>query len=267
MTEAIAQPPLPDNDFIMSMEFADFKTQLINFAWNQYPNEACGLFVDVQGELMFVPCQNIHSSPKTDFAISASEYAHASANCEVVAIFHSHTDASVYNGKLAFSEFDKVACEASNLPWVLMVLPQGNLEITHPSGYCPPLLGREFRYGILDCYTLIRDAFFEIGIVLKDYPRGEIGEWNTNPDWNFYEQNFANEGFIEIPVTEKLQKHDVLLMRINSSKLNHAGLMWEPDKNIFYHHLIDRLSDAAIYGGYWKPAKIVRHKSLFSYEE
>jgi proteasome lid subunit RPN8/RPN11 len=249
----------------------ELRRTLLDYAQSKSPEESCGYLVRKDDDkLYFFPSPNIYHDPSWKdaknerFAISAEAMASAENHGEVVALFHSHTFASIYNGKLDFSEADKVACEALGMPWVLAVLPQEDVKVLMPSGYRPPLMGRQFVYGAIDCYALVRDAFYEIGITLNDYPRGALGEWNDNPNWNFFEENFAKEGFLEVD-RKDARKYDVLLMQVRSQKINHVGLMWEPSANVFIHHLIDRLSERSLWDGYWRSqtVKIVRHQSLF----
>jgi cell wall-associated NlpC family hydrolase len=77
-----------------------------------------------------------------------------------------------------------------------------------------------------------------------------------------FEQNFASQGFVLCD--DSPQKGDMILMQLQAPQPNHVGVMAEPSANIFYHHLLDRLSEANIYGGYWEKAtsKILRHKEL-----
>jgi proteasome lid subunit RPN8/RPN11 len=250
----------------MQQEIMSLKNQLIDYAISVCDRgEACGYIVRKDNQMKFIPCENIHQEPFENFAIAAKDYAIADQEGELVAVFHSHVEATIHNGKMEFSQADRIACEESGLMWVLAILPFGELKFTAPSGYMPPLIGREFCYGISDCYSLVRDIYRDIGIQLNNYPRGYLDEWNTVPDWDMYEENFAKEGFIEVDKYGKLQKYDVLLMQIQSQKINHVAVMWDCDRNVFIHHLIDRLSEESIYGGYWQRCtiKIVRHSSLF----
>lgn len=247
-------------------EIEHLNRALIDYAVSVYPLEACGLIVKTQSGYEFVEIKNIHDSPHDNFAISSNDYARASIRGEIAAIFHSHVDASIYNGKFDFSEADRVACEQLGIPWVLAVLPTQEIKINKPSGYRLPLLGREFSYGVVDCYGLIRDAYADIGIKLYNYKRGKLYEWNDDPTWNLYEDYFKQEGFVEIDMGSNLRKYDLLLMKIQSDKINHGALMWEPDKNIFIHHLVDRLSELSVFGGYWRQitVKICRHEKLWN---
>ena len=70
------------------------------------------------------------------------------------------------------SQADRVACEATALPWFIVSFPSGHWTELRPQGYAAPLVGREWSHGVLDCYSLIRDWYAqERGIDLPDFPR------------------------------------------------------------------------------------------------
>jgi hypothetical protein len=56
----------------------------------------------------------------------------------------------------------------------------------------------------------------------------------------------------------------MLLMQMQASFINHAGFIAIPERNVFYQHLMGRLSEENIYGGYWAKVtnRIMRHKEL-----
>lgn len=213
------------------------------------PEECCGFVVN--GAI--VPCKNIHTSPLTNFAISAEDYARAEEMGEINAVYHSHID-----GLDAFSMHDIKACKQSNIPWVMLHLPTGNFHYIDPTGNAP-YEGREWSYGIHDCYALVRDFYRrELDIVLDDFERGEDEEW-LSPGWSMFVNNYEGQGFYEVGRPEK--KGDILLMRLQSSSPNHVGVM-NGNGASFYHHLSVRLSQSSVYGGYWAKVtvKVLRHK-------
>lgn len=216
------------------------------------PNECCGLIVN--GELF--PCANAHSSPATNFAISAESYAEAEEKGQIEAVYHSHLGALE-----SFSRHDVKACKESNVPWIIYHLPTGNFHYGDPTGNAP-YEGREWIYGLNDCYALVRDFYArEFNITLDDFERGEDQEW-VNPGWSMFVNNYEGQGFHEIPSPS--QKGDIVLMRLNAPEPNHVGVMIGEGGRRFYHHLSDRPSMASIYGGFWAKVtvKVLRHNSL-----
>lgn len=251
--------------------FDHLHRQLIACAIQESPKEMCGYIVQDEHSTFFYQAENViphnpkwNSSPTEAFAIDIQERAHVESLGEILAMVHSHTQANDCNGKLEFSSIDKAACNRGDIPWLLVTLPDQQIQVLQPNpNEIVPLLGREWFYGVNDCYSLLRDAIAEAGVKLNDYPRVSLAD-QESPDWNLYQDNFARENFVEIDLFSDLQRYDLLFMQINSTKINHAGILMEPDKNIFYHHLVNRLSSADVFGGYWQryTVKIVRHRTL-----
>jgi len=212
-----------------------------NHTRQEFPREACGLIAIVKGKERYFPCRNIAEQGRDHFIIDAEDYAMAEDQGEVVAVFHSHPNASANP-----SEADRVACESSGLKWFILGWPSGVWKSIAPSGYVAPLVGREFFHGILDCYTLIRDWYRrERDITLPDFMRED--EWWQRGQ-NLYVDNFATAGF---------QRHDgepavgdVLLMQVCANVPNHAAIYLGDDRIL--HHLYGRLSSREGYGGYYK---------------
>lgn len=215
------------------------------------PQEACGFVVN--GEV--VPCANIHPDPENNFAIDARDYAVAEAKGNIEAVYHSHT-----YGVEGFSVPDVKSCKQGDIPWIVYCTKSGNFYHADPSGNAP-YIGRQWIYGIYDCYSLLRDFYRrEFGIALDDFERGVSGEWQSS-DWNMFMSNYQRQGFYEID--KPFCKGDFVLMQIGAPFPNHAGVI-NGNAGCFYHHLTDRLSQESVYGGYWAKvtAKVLRHKDL-----
>jgi proteasome lid subunit RPN8/RPN11 len=215
------------------------------------PAECCGFVVN--GEI--VPCQNASESPSDYFTISAEDYVRASSIGEIEAIYHSHV-----NGVRGFSKPDIAACKQSNLPWIVFHSPSADFFYADPTGHAP-YEGRQWIYGIHDCYAILRDFYRrEFSIQLDDFDRGEEYEWESK-DWTMFIDNYHQQGFYE--VNRPAQKGDFLLMQIGAPSPNHAGVITGED-NCFYHHLTGRLSEKSVYGGYWAKvtAKVLRHRDV-----
>ena len=147
---------------------------------------------------------------------------------EVAAIVHSHPGYSA-NPSMA----DRAQCEASGLPWVIVGLPSGHLVELAPSGWSAPLEGREFHFGVLDCYTLVQDWYHRTwGLVLPDFERAD-GFWERGE--HLYRNGLAEAGFVVSPTREP-QVGDGLLMRVNSPEVdNHAAVYL--GEGMMLHHL------------------------------
>src|SRR5690242_1133361 len=115
------------------------------------------------------------------FVMHPEDYAAAEDAGEVVAIFHSHPDASCKP-----SEADRVGCEASRLPWHVLGWPSGQWGYCEPCGFKLPLVGRVFQHGVVDCWACVRDGLRELaGIEVQDFHRDD--------DWWLRGQNLYME--------------------------------------------------------------------------
>lgn len=215
-----------------------------------YPREACGLIIVERGRERYIPCRNVAVGEES-FVLPAADYAAAEERGEVVAVVHTHPDVPATP-----SQADRVACEASGLPWHIARV-DGSVDgagpvVTEwqsckPCGYEAPLVGREFSHGVLDCYTLIRDWYRrERGIELPDFARRDRW-WSDGSADDLYLANYGGAGFERLPDDAELREGDVIIMQMRSDKANHAGV-YLGDGRIL-HHLYGRLSSRDVYGG------------------
>lgn len=217
------------------------------------PTECCGLAIVFKGKLKYIRCTNLLNGDT--FCIDPKDYIKAEELGEVVGVCHSHL-----TGSATPSEPDIISCNSSQLPWLIVSYPEKEHFLLNPTDYKPPLIGRPFFHGVLDCYSLIRDYYKEeLGIVLNDYLREP--EWWANKDYDLYEDNFRKEGF-EVVLDGSLNINDVILMQHGSNKVNHGGIYI--GDNLMLHHSTHRLSSRDVYGGYWRKNTryIIRHKDL-----
>lgn len=229
------------------------KEQILQHAQAEQPKECCGVVCVVKGRRRYFPCRNLAATPDEHFVMDPLDYAEAEDQGEVVAVIHSHP---VSNPKP--SEADLVACEKTGVPWHIINPLTEEWGYCEPSGHQLPYVGRQFAFGVVDCYTLVRDWYArEYGIQLRDYDRRDKF-WEHGE--NLYMDNFANEGFSEIPVAD-VQPGDLILMNVCSHVPNHAAIYL--GDQLILHHVQQRLSSRDVYGGYyWKnTACALRHES------
>jgi proteasome lid subunit RPN8/RPN11 len=208
--------------------------------------ESCGLLVIKKGREVYLPCRNI-AVGSDQFVIHPEDYAAADAQGQIAAVVHSHPGLPPTP-----SQADRVACEASGLPWYIVGVPSDTWERMEPSGYVAPLVGRQWSHGVLDCYALVRDWHqLERGVVLPHFAR--FDEWWKRGE-NLYLENFAQAGF-EVVDLEALQAGDCFLMQVLSPVPNHAAVYL--GDGLILHHLQGRLSSRDVYGGYWQ--KVTTH--------
>ncbi|MGV1045414.1 C40 family peptidase [Limnohabitans sp.] len=224
-------------------------------AADEFPREACGLLIVQKGRETYIPCRNIGVG--TDqFVIHPEDYVRADRLGEIVGVFHSHPHLPADS-----SQADKVACEASGLPWFIVSYPSGQWHETQPSGYMAPLVGRAWAHGVLDCYSVIRDWYrAERGIDLPNFDR--FDEWWKRGQ-NLYLDNFGSAGFEALGAVQSqdMEVGDVLLMQVASPVPNHAAIYL--GDGLILHHLQGRLSSRDVYGGYWQKitTHILRHRT------
>ena len=97
-------------------------------------------------------------------------------------------------------------------------------------------MGRGFRHGVTDCYSLIRDYYrLERDVVLPEFPRD--WEWWCN-EQDLYRDGFGKAGFERL-VDVDLRPGDVFLAQIRSGVPNHGGVYL--GDGLALHHLAARL--------------------------
>jgi len=222
-------------------------------AAREYPRECCGLVIVERGRERYVPCRNLAVSASEHVIVSPEDYALAEDRGEILSVIHSHPDYPATPSAL-----DKTSCEASGLPWTIISWPSGDLHTFAPSGYQAPLLGRPFAHGVLDCYQLIVDWYWQYrGVALLQFTRRDDW-WLSGGD--LYMQHYAEAGFSPRP-DDEFEIGDVIVMQIRSPVANHAGVYI--GDGLMLHHLYGRLSSRDVYGGYWadNTRLVLRHTS------
>lgn len=218
-----------------------------------YPNEAVGIVIASAGTEKYLPCTNIADKPQQGFKLPAEEYAAAEDEGEILYIFHSHPDDSS-----SPSTHDKIMCEASGHPWIIIGLHKDLMQapneqpVVHepvtlvPCGYRAPLVGRPFIHGVLDCYALIKDYLdWEMDVKLPEYVRTD-GWWNDGK-LDLYREHM-NEHSVPISLAD-LRKGDIILMQYKAPVTNHSGVYL--GDGTMLHHLYSMLSIRVPYGGTW----------------
>lgn len=219
------------------------REQINAHAIREFPREACGLIVELgDGTQQYMPCRNIAVTANEHFALSAEDYADAEDMGTIICVVHSHP-----NVPARPSQGDKVACEKSKLAWMIVAVwkqPGDAVPVVadsyymEPSGYEAPLVGREFFFGILDCYTLIKDWYKrERGVELPEFERHD-NFWKGGNAVDLYAQ-YEKAGFYDIGQAP-MEVGDVVLMQIRAPFANHAGIYL--GDNMLLHHLYGHLS-------------------------
>lgn len=230
----------------------DMVQEFLTHAEEAFPHEACGLVVKVGKKQRVVRCVNRHSDPSRAFMIAPEDYAAAEELGEVLAVYHSHP-----NNTAEPSMADLATCEALGVPWHIVSWPQAGYRYVEPSGYVAPLEGRQFVYGVHDCFSLVCDYYRTIGIDIPPFDHGEYGWWARGE--SLYIKNMEAAGF---QIVQDLRPNDVILMAFDWDVPHHAAVFLGDD--ILLQHFDGKLSGKSFYGEFYQKATrhIVRHKSL-----
>lgn len=96
-----------------------------------------------------------------------------------------------------------------------------------------PLIGRGFRHGVTDCYSLIKDYYRqEKGVGLPEFPRG-WGWWEDGLD--LYTEGFPKAGFILLDTdVDEPREGDMWFSQIRAPVPNHGGI-YLGDELILHH--------------------------------
>ena len=210
-----------------------WKEEALVHAKDQNPKESCGLLLNIRGKEKYYPCRNLSMTDHQCFILDPEDYVKADNLGSIKAVIHSHPITSP-----SPSQADLVSCENSGLPWHIVNPNSETWGYCEPTGYKVPLIGRQWVWGVTDCWSLVRDWYKEEkDIELVDYERNITPEeFIKNP---LFEKYAKNTGFIELEQDEALQKGDVLLMSILHPTLNHVAIFLG---DMVLHHLADRLS-------------------------
>ena len=162
----------------------ELEQSIITYSKSKEPQESCGFVVLVDGGKIFIPCENASEDKENHFEISPEDYIAANDKGEVLALVHSHPQ-----GEPKLSQADLQTQLYSQLDFWLVCEEQ-----IHIFPKIPFLIGRDFKHGEMDCYTLFRDFYRLSGCNLPDFERDDYW-WEDG--FNLYLDNMAKHGCIQ----------------------------------------------------------------------
>lgn len=229
--------------------------EIKEISWKSPEREVCGFIVYSEGEVFVKDCKNIHPDP-LQFKIKSQDFLKIKNNYKLLYLFHSHI-----NESSSLSESDKIKSNSLGLKFVVYSLRDDTFDFYEPSFHNNQYVGKNFNIGFSDCYSLLRDYYFnEFGINLNDYPRSQFWKSKT-PDLML--SNFEKEGFFQIK-EENIQKNDVILIGDPKTDVPCHILVYM-GKNEILHHPMNGKSLIEVYSDkYRKVSKIFLRHVKFS---
>lgn len=206
-----------------------------------YPREGCGILAVIKGELNWFPCTNVAASDE-DFIIDSKEYLNVAKRGDIVGIVHSHPDATCEP-----SENDIKYCNAMGVPYHIFSYPAMDLHTQYPNKKDKPLYGREYEFGVNDCFEAMRDYLASQNINIPARAAFEDDWWDRGLDY-FTDEIIKEYGYVK--VTGNMKPNDVIIFTIKANVGDHCGVYLGDD--IFYHHAENRLSCRENLYPFWK---------------
>lgn len=201
-----------------------FLDQIKREALAEFPCEAVWLITEKGCRKV----RNISPKPTEKFEVSPGDLSQAYSE-GLLAIVHSHPNHPPYP-----SESDMLGQVQTAVPWGIVCTD--GVDCSEPFwwglGTPPPLLGRPFRHGVTDCYSLIRDYYaVEQGINLPEFPRS--WEW-WEKGQNLYLDGFSSAGFRVLQECETPVEGDMWISSVTTSVPSHGGIYLGGD--LILHH-------------------------------
>ena len=218
--------------------FRELYDAMRDHALAAYPDPACGaVFADGPGHVYRVIEDALRPS-RDDFDLGPAVLRRlrtAPAPLAAIVLTHPQPEGVEHVPLLHTpSAAEMRAQEALVVPFGVAVFhPRARFQTFWFGDQCPipPLVGRPFRHGVTDCYSVIRDWFrLRRGIVLPNFPR----DWNWWIDgFDLYRTGFEQAGFEPIDPGD-IREGDGVLFQFRSSVSNHAAVVL--DEEWMLHH-------------------------------
>ena len=195
----------------------------------------------IKGKIEWYPCTNV-AKENEEFILDSKEFIAYSNRMDIVGVVHSHPD-----GTPDPSEMDIKYCNTLNVPYYIFSYPGMEMRVIHPNREEKALYGREYEFGVNDCFEAIRDYLETQNIKIPERKAFEDNWWDR--DLNYFTDEMIKEyGYKK--VEGNMQPIDVIIFTIRETVPNHCGVYLGDD--IFYHHAENRLSCRENLYPFWK---------------
>ena len=153
------------------------------------------------------------------------------------------------NSNLTVPDDIRLEMNEHNLPFTIVGKNRDHSKSFLPDRYFENVAykNRVYIYGLLDCYTLIRDYFRDKhNVWIPANIDRAFGWWNSGK--NLYVDMYKDYGFLE--TTEKIKKEDVLLFQFDNGMPSHSAIYI--GDGMMMHHMIGRFSCIEKFDGIYK---------------
>ena len=159
---------------------------------------------------------------------------------------------------LSVSEDVRAEMNENNLAYTIIGRNRDHSKSYLPDRYFEKVFyeNRIYIYGMLDCYTLIRDYFRDkLDIWVPANIDRSFGWWNSGR--NLYVDLYKDYGFKE--TRERIKEGDVLLFSFNNGMPSHSAIYVGGGQML--HHMIGRFSCIEPFDGYYQMSLsgVLRH--------
>ena len=209
-----------------------FRDEIYKHFDKEYPREGCGILCVKKGKPEWIPCTNVAKDDE-DFVIDSTEYLKLKRTSNIIGIIHSHPDAEPTPSKA-----DIDLCNALGIPYYIFSFPAMEMEVLQPVKNTVDLYGRDYEFGVTDCFEAARDYLISQGIEVAPRAAFEDDWWEKELDY-FTDEMFQEWGFKPVEVSQ-IKKNDVLVFNVGAAIGTHCGVYTGGDT--FFHHAVNRLS-------------------------
>lgn len=203
-----------------------------------WPREACGLFVTTPEGLAYKRVANVHPEPEDYFQIADHVMAEHMEDQSLQGVFHSHP-----HGELTPSVMDQQTQRAVGVPFYVCTLSSKGsyMDFWGWGDELPvaPLKHRDFRDGVHDCFSLYRDyKWMTEGVVVPTYHR-EQEWWDKDGAENPFEAFLHRSGHTEV-AQDEIMPGDGITFTLPGRSISHCGVYI--GQGLFLHHLHGKIS-------------------------